>query len=90
MGVALAKISVHIANPKKFVKASALLRQLFAEGKLSGAHGDLVFEVTFSTLSSLQVIISFLMPILLMHWEGGLLHTYFYPASAELHHLPCE
>jgi len=48
MGIALAKISVHIANPKKFTKASALLRQLFSEGKLSGAHGDLAFEVRIS------------------------------------------
>lgn len=41
---ALTKISAHIGNPKKFGKAAPLLRQLFAEGKLSGAHGDLAFE----------------------------------------------
>lgn len=46
MGAALQKIAAHISNPKKFAKASALLRQLFSEGKLSGAHGELAFEVS--------------------------------------------
>lgn len=45
MATALRKISTHIGNLKKFLKASALLSQLFTEGKLSGAHGDLVFQV---------------------------------------------
>ena len=52
MAVALGKISAHIGNPKKFLKAAPLLRQLFTEGKLSGAHGDLVFEVSILKIYS--------------------------------------
>lgn len=46
MATVLLKLSTHIGNLKKFLKASALLRQLFTEGKLSGAHGELVFQVS--------------------------------------------
>ena len=44
--IALGRINAHIGNPKKFLKASALLRQLFTGEQLSGAHGDLVFQVS--------------------------------------------
>ena len=45
IATALRKIRGHIGNQKKFLKAAPLLRQLFVEEKLSGAHGDLAFEV---------------------------------------------
>ena len=51
MANVLRKLSAHIGNLKKFLKASALLRQLFIENKLSGAHGDLVFQVSHHSYS---------------------------------------
>ena len=46
MAAALRKIAAHISQPKKFVKAAELLRQLFSqEGTLRHAeHGPLVFS----------------------------------------------
>ena len=52
IAIALRKICGHIGNQKKFLKAAPLLRQLFAEEKLSGAHGDLAFEVIKNTFLS--------------------------------------
>ncbi len=47
---ALEKIRSHISNPKKFKKASPLLRQLLSQGAISKAHSNLLFEVPTSSL----------------------------------------
>ncbi|KAK9904853.1 hypothetical protein WJX75_003856 [Coccomyxa subellipsoidea] len=41
---ALEKITSHISNPKKFKKASPLLRQLLTEDAITKAHSNLLFE----------------------------------------------
>lgn len=45
---ALEKITSHISNPKKFKKASPLLRQLLTEDAITKAHSNLLFEVPAS------------------------------------------
>ncbi len=35
----------HISNPKKFKKASPLLRELLGQGVVNEAHSNLLFEV---------------------------------------------
>jgi hypothetical protein len=45
VALALEKIISHIGNPKKFKKASPLLRQLLSQGVLTAAHSNLLFEV---------------------------------------------
>lgn len=44
VAAALRKIASHIAHPKKFPKASELLRQLFGQGALRAEHGPLAFS----------------------------------------------
>ncbi|CAL8464520.1 g4055 [Coccomyxa elongata] len=41
---ALEKILSHISNPKKFKKASPLLRELLGQGVVTKAHSNLLFE----------------------------------------------
>ena len=48
MQAALEKITSHISNPKKFKKASPLLRQLLTEDAITKAHSNLLFEVPAS------------------------------------------
>lgn len=45
VAAALEKIISHIGNPKKFKKASPLLRQLLSQGSVHKAHASLLFEV---------------------------------------------
>ncbi len=45
MRVALERLVTHISNPRKFKKASALLRQLLKENKVTHAHSALLFQV---------------------------------------------
>ena len=45
MAAAIVKLTAHVANPRKFRKASALLRQLLHDNKVGKAHGNLMFEV---------------------------------------------
>ncbi|CAL5220662.1 g2708 [Coccomyxa viridis] len=42
--VALERLVTHISNPRKFKKASALLRQLLKENKVTHAHSALLFQ----------------------------------------------
>lgn len=42
---ALLRLAQHIGHPKKFAKASPLLRELLVGGKLQEQHGRLLFEV---------------------------------------------
>ncbi|PSC74417.1 hypothetical protein C2E20_2477 [Micractinium conductrix] len=44
VAAALRKISSHIGSPKKFAKASQLLRELLAQGAVRQAHGPLLFS----------------------------------------------
>ena len=44
--MALEKLVTHISNPRKFKKASALLRQLLKENKVTLAHSTLLFQVS--------------------------------------------
>lgn len=44
VAAALRKIASHISHPKKFPKASELLRQLFGQGALRAEHGPLAFS----------------------------------------------
>lgn len=46
VAAALEKIISHISNPKKFKKASPLLRQLLSQGSVQKAHASLLFEVS--------------------------------------------
>lgn len=48
VAAALQKIIGHISNPKKFKKASPLLRQLLSQGSVQKAHAGLLFEVPLS------------------------------------------
>ncbi|CAK0783416.1 hypothetical protein CVIRNUC_006615 [Coccomyxa viridis] len=43
--VALEKLGGHISNPRKFKKASPLLRQLLKEGRVTKDHAFLLFQV---------------------------------------------
>lgn len=47
---ALLRITSHISNPKKFPKASELLRQLFSQGVLQERHGSLLFEALSASM----------------------------------------
>ncbi|PRW20364.1 hypothetical protein C2E21_9030 [Chlorella sorokiniana] len=44
VAAALRKIAGHIGHPKKFAKASQLLRELLAQGAIQQAHGPLLFS----------------------------------------------
>ncbi len=44
--MALEKLVTHISNPRKFKKASSLLRQLLKENKVTLAHSTLLFQVS--------------------------------------------
>lgn len=50
VAAALEKIISHISNPKKFKKASPLLRQLLSQGSVQKAHASLLFEVPSQNL----------------------------------------
>ncbi len=56
VAAALRKIAVHIAQPRKFVKAAELLRQLFGqEGTLRHAeHGPLAFSALKASMRDPQ------------------------------------
>ena len=43
--VALEKLGGHISNPRKFKKASPLLRQLLKEGRVTKDYASLLFQV---------------------------------------------
>ena len=47
---ALQRITSHISNPKKFPKASELLRQLFSQGVLTQHHGSSVFGALVASM----------------------------------------
>ena len=49
MAAALEKIISHISNPRKFKRASPLLRQLLSQGSVQKAHASLLFEVPSET-----------------------------------------
>jgi len=43
--VVMERLIAHISKPRKFKKASPLLRQLLKENKVSSAHSALLFQV---------------------------------------------
>ena len=51
--MALIRLVTHISNPRKVKKASALLRQLLKEDKVTPAHSDLLFQVIVISATSL-------------------------------------
>ena len=54
--IALERLIGHISNPRKFKKASPLLRQLLKENKVTSDHSALLFQVTL--VSSLPSILN--------------------------------
>ena len=48
VAAALQKIVTHISNPRRFKKASPLLRQLLSQGAVAKAHAGLLFEASAS------------------------------------------
>ena len=50
VAAALQKIVTHISNPRRFKKASPLLRQLLSQGAVTKAHAGLLFEVSAASM----------------------------------------
>eukprot|EP00884_Botryococcus_braunii_P013754 jgi/Botrbrau1/2237/Bobra.101_2s0065.1 len=51
---ALTKLAGHLGNPKKFPKASSLLRQLLIDNKLDLHHANLLFQALKASMSDLE------------------------------------
>ena len=71
--LALERLSGHISNPRKFKKASPLLRQLLKEGRVTRDHASLLFQVVYLTTTIIDGLRSVLLSVQRLAFLRGLL-----------------